>query len=75
MRPLPFGTQVNDQQGKHLAVVGQAGQALIATDAEAQTLEVRWGDRAEQHCLLKIDPATMPEDEGYRLQTLRCPTP
>ncbi|MES3710333.1 fimbrial biogenesis outer membrane usher protein [Pseudomonas putida] len=74
-RPLPFGTQVNDQQGKQLAVVGQAGQALIATDAQAQTLEARWGDRAEQHCLLKIDPATMPEDEGYRLQTLRCPTP
>nr|WP_269807055.1 fimbria/pilus outer membrane usher protein [Pseudomonas putida] len=74
-RPLPFGTQVNDQQGKHLAVVGQAGQALIATDAEAQTLEARWGDRAEQHCLLKIDPATMPEEQGYHLQTLRCPTP
>ena len=74
-RPLPFGTQVNDQQGKQLAVVGQAGQVLIATDAQAQTLEARWGDRAEQHCLLKIDPATMPEDEGYRLQTLRCPTP
>lgn len=74
-RPLPFGTQVNDQQGKQLAVVGQAGQVLIATDGQAQTLEARWGDRAEQHCLLKIDPATMPEDEGYRLQTLRCPTP
>ena len=55
--------------------MGQAGQVLIATDAQAQTLEARWGDRAEQHCLLKIDPATMPEDQGYRLQTLRCPTP
>jgi len=74
-RPLPFGTQVNDQQGKHLTVVGQAGQALIATDAQAQTLEARWGDRAEQRCLLKIDPATMPEEQGYRLQTLHCPTP
>ncbi|QCI15423.1 fimbrial biogenesis outer membrane usher protein [Pseudomonas putida] len=74
-RPLPFGTQINDQQGEHLAVVGQAGQALVATDAQPQTLEARWGDRAEQRCLLPIDPASMPEEQGYRLQTLRCPTP
>lgn len=74
-RPLPFGTQLNDKQGKHLAVVGQAGQALIATDAQAQTLEARWGERAGQRCLFSIDPATMPEEQGYRLQTLRCPTP
>nr|WP_178091255.1 fimbria/pilus outer membrane usher protein [Pseudomonas sp. DE0157] len=74
-RPLPFGAQVNDQQGQHLAVVGQAGQALVATGAEAQTLEVSWGDRAEQRCLLKIDPSTMPQEQGYHLQTLRCPIP
>lgn len=74
-RPLPFGTQVSSQQGDHLAVVGQAGQALLATGAEAQTLDIRWGSREEQHCQLPIDPAGMPEDQGYRLQTLRCPTP
>ncbi len=74
-RPLPFGTQVTDQQGNHLAIVGQAGQALAATDAHAQTLEARWGKRNEQRCLLKVDPTAMPEEQGYRLQTLRCPTP
>jgi outer membrane usher protein len=73
--PLPFGTQVNDQKGQHLAVVGQAGQALIATDTHAQVLEARWGDRTQQRCLLQIDPATMPQDQGYRVQTLRCPAP
>lgn len=74
-RALPFGTQVIDRQGKHLAVVGQAGQALIATDGQAQTLQAQWGDKDSQRCLLAIDPATMPEDQGYRVQTLRCPAP
>jgi len=74
-RALPFGTQVNDQQGNHLAIVGQAGQALVATTPQAQTLEARWGERDTQRCLLAIDPTTMPEDQGYRIQTLRCPAP
>jgi len=74
-RALPFGTQLSDQQGEHLAVVGQAGQALVATEATAQILEARWGDRPDQRCQLAIDPSSMQEDQGYRMQTLRCPAP
>lgn len=74
-RPLPFGTQVSNAGNETLAVVGQAGQALVATAEQAQTLDIRWGSDAEQRCQLAIDPANMPEDQGYRLQTLRCPAP
>ncbi|WP_405045990.1 fimbria/pilus outer membrane usher protein [Pseudomonas sp. BP01] len=73
--PLPFGTRVSTQQGEHLAIVGQAGQALVATDAHPQTLLATWGEQAQQQCQLPIDPSTMQEDQGYRMQTLRCTTP
>ena len=71
-RPLPFGAQVTDQQGNPLAVVGQGGQALVATQSQAQTLNVRWQADQEQRCSLDIDPARMQEQDGYHLQTLHC---
>lgn len=74
-QPLPFGTQVSDAQGNTLAIVGQGGQALIATGPQPQTLTVRWGKQDQQHCLLAIDPAQMEQRQGYHLQTLTCPTP
>ncbi len=70
--PLPFGAQVSDGDGNPLAVVGQAGQALIATHAQAQTLHVRWGEQAGQQCQLAVDPDSMQQAQGYRLQTLTC---
>ena len=73
--PLPFGTRVSTQQGEHLAIVGQAGQALVATDSQPQTLLASWGEQARQQCQLAIDPSTMQEDQGYRMQTLRCAAP
>ena len=71
-QPLPFGTQISDEQGKSLAMVGQGGQALIATDPHAQTLNVRWGKQGTQRCRLPIDPSQMEHREGYRIQTLTC---
>ncbi|MFS0827929.1 fimbria/pilus outer membrane usher protein [Pseudomonas phoenicis] len=70
-QPLPFGTQVRDAQGETLAIVGQGGQALIATGPQPQTLYVRWDD---QDCVQPIDPEQMEQREGYHLQTLTCPT-
>ncbi|AHC81467.1 ferrous iron transporter B [Pseudomonas monteilii SB3101] len=69
-KPLPFGAQVSDEQGQVLAVVGQAGQALVATDDKPQPLHVQWGG---QTCQLAIAPRSMREEQGYRLQTLQCP--
>jgi outer membrane usher protein len=71
-KPWPFGTQVSDSQGQTLAVVGQAGQALVATDHKAQALHLRWGQHT---CQVHIDPTDMPLEHGYRLQTLQCARP
>ncbi|ENB9666879.1 MULTISPECIES: fimbria/pilus outer membrane usher protein [Pseudomonas] len=71
-RPLPFGAQVSDAQGQVLAVVGQGGQALVATHLEQQQLLARWTAGSEQQCRFDITPATLPLEQGYRLQTLRC---
>lgn len=72
-QPLPFGTQVSDAQGTSLAIVGQGGQALIATGTDPQTLNVRWGKADDQACRLPIAPAQMELRQGYRSQTLTCP--
>jgi outer membrane usher protein len=71
-QPLPFGAQVSDAQGKVMGVVGQGGQVLLATDKHPQTLDVRWGEQSEPQCRLPIDPANMPESEGYRIEELTC---
>ncbi|WP_286919618.1 fimbria/pilus outer membrane usher protein [Pseudomonas sp. UBA6753] len=72
-KPLPFGTQVKDTQGKTLAVVGQGGQALVATEATSQVLNVRWGEQPAEQCQLSIKPASMRQQQGFYLQTLTCP--
>lgn len=74
-QPLPFGTQVSDATGNALAVVGQGGQALVATTNTRQTLHARWGDALDERCELTVDPAQMPVEQGYHLQTLTCPIP
>lgn len=71
-RPLPFGATVKDEQGQTLAVVGQAGQALVAIDASEQALRVDWHDQRPQQCAFDIDVAHMRQDGGYHLQTLHC---
>lgn len=68
-KPLPFGAQVLNQRGDMLGVVGQAGQIMLASLAEAQTLHVQW---AQSLCQLHLDPETMSARDGYRLQELTC---
>jgi outer membrane usher protein len=71
-QPLPFGAQISDSEGTVMGVVGQAGQVLLATDADPQTLDVRWGEQTEPRCRLSIDPGNMALAQGYRLQELTC---
>jgi outer membrane usher protein len=70
--PLPFGAQISNAQGETIGVVGQAGQVMLATSAEPQQLEVRWGEEGEQRCQMNIDPQTMDQAQGYRLQAVTC---
>ncbi len=69
---LPFGAHVSNSEGETIGVVGQAGQVMLATSAEPQRLDVRWGDEAEHSCQMSIDPQTMDEAQGYRLQQVTC---
>ncbi|MCI3945040.1 outer membrane usher protein fimD [Pseudomonas syringae] len=71
-KPLPFGAQVSDSQGNVMAIAGQGGQILLSTGMQAQTLDVRWGERTEFRCRLHIDPTGMPLTHGYRMQNLTC---
>ncbi|WP_244657161.1 fimbria/pilus outer membrane usher protein [Pseudomonas syringae] len=69
---LPFGAQVSDSKGQALGMVSQAGQLMLATGQEPQVLEVRWGTDTQPQCRLSIDPASMAQREGYRLQEVTC---
>lgn len=70
--PLPFGAQVHTTDGQALGVVGQAGQAVLNVGHGKQGLVVKWGEKATQRCEFEIDPDELPEQQGYRLQTLIC---
>ncbi|WP_410481989.1 fimbria/pilus outer membrane usher protein [Pseudomonas plecoglossicida] len=71
--PLPFGTQITDAKGNALAVVGQAGQALVASDIPGpQQLRAQWVDQATRACQVTLTPSDIPNVNGYRLQTLVC---
>lgn len=71
-QPLPFGAQISDVQGNLMGVAGQGGQILLSTGMQPQTLDVRWGNRPEPQCRLRIDPSSMPLAKGYRLQEVTC---
>ncbi|RRV07178.1 fimbrial biogenesis outer membrane usher protein [Pseudomonas sp. v388] len=71
-QPLPFGAQITDSEGKVLGVAGQAGQILLATSLDPQTLDARWGEQAGQRCSMHITPADMAQAKGYRIQELTC---
>lgn len=71
-QPLPFGAQVRDAEDAVIGIVGQAGQVMLSTDDQTQTLEVRWGEQTGQQCRLDVDPQRMELAQGYRLQTSTC---
>lgn len=64
--PLPFGAQVLDGAGQVVGMVGQGGLAYLRTEAEAATLAVRWGDAADQQCLVdyRVPAPAGPEAAG-----------
>jgi len=71
-QPLPFGAQLLDASGEVLGMVGQAGQAIVTTGLDAQQATAHWGDETSARCSVLLDPSTMLEAQGYRLQTLTC---
>lgn len=71
--PLPFGTQLTDAQGQAVAVVGQAGQALVATEIRGeQRLHAQWLDKSTRECQVTVTPENITAVKGYRIETLAC---
>ncbi|MNR27018.1 Outer membrane usher protein FimD precursor [compost metagenome] len=71
-QPLPFGAHLSNTEGDIIGIVGQAGQVMLSTGIEPQTLDVRWGEQTTPQCQLLIDPQSMEQAQGYRLQELTC---
>lgn len=71
-KPLPFAAQVSSLAGDQLGIIGQAGQMLLSTTLQSQTLNVRWGPAEEQSCKMQTDPTAMQEINGFHVQKLVC---
>nr|WP_314494018.1 fimbria/pilus outer membrane usher protein [uncultured Pseudomonas sp.] len=70
--PLPFGTPLHGAESNVLGIVGQAGQAMLSLHSGMQRLEARWSDAPADRCLIQVDPESIANVQGYRLQTLIC---
>ena len=75
-KPLPFGAQVEDDQGVNVGVVGQASRVIATGLLASGGLTVRWGEGAENSCRIHV---TLPEKQagnGYeRLDAVCEPIP
>lgn len=54
-QPVPFGAQVLDGADKPVGVVGQGGRTLVR-GADTDRLRVKWGEGAEDACLVDYSP-------------------
>jgi outer membrane usher protein len=62
-RPIPFGADVLDEQGKNIGVAGQASRLMVRGVQADTMLTVRWGAGAGQSCRLPIKlPPGKPSD-------------
>jgi len=50
---LPFAAEVRDADGRTVGHISQGGQALLRVHAPEGTLNVRWGQAADQQCQLQ----------------------
>ena len=57
---LPMGTELFDESGKSVGVVGQGGVAYLRGLEKQGKLQARWGDGENEQCLLTY---AMPDDE------------
>ncbi|WP_176240897.1 FimD/PapC C-terminal domain-containing protein [Pseudomonas sp. B5(2017)] len=69
---MPFGSQLHDADGNVLGIVGPAGRAMLSLADGLQLLEARWGEAPDERCRFELDPQAIPQNQGYRLQSLTC---
>ena len=54
--PVPFGAEVYDDQGNHVGMAGQGGQIVIRGIDDPSDLTVRWSDKPEDSCKIRLIP-------------------
>jgi outer membrane usher protein len=62
--PLPFGSDVFDEDGASIGVVGQGGKGFVRVSRTQGQLTVKWGADASATCRLHYDLGSQPDAEG-----------
>lgn len=62
--PLPFGSDVFDESGASVGIVGQGGKAFVRVANAQGQLTVKWGRDADASCLLHYSIAEEQGTEG-----------
>lgn len=69
-KPLPFGAQVFDANGKTVGVVSQGSRILAnGLDVGPATLVVKWGDGDTGRCTITSE-IPEPKEKGQRMQVV-----
>lgn len=71
-RPLPFGADVTDAQGKLVANVGQSGRFIARGLAgDRGLLIVSWGKKLGERCVIRYSPSSIEAAKTSRLAITR----
>lgn len=63
---LPFGSDVFDEDGASVGIVGQGGKAFVRVSRLQGQLTVKWGQNANATCRLHYAFAERPDADGAR---------
>ena len=73
--PLPFGSDVFDEDGASVGIVGQGGKAFVRVARAQGALTVKWGGNTDASCRLQYGLAKEPGADGSsRLRQLDAGT-
>jgi outer membrane usher protein len=72
-KPIPLGSEVLDDKGQYLAMVGQGDLIFVRGLAPQGQLVVKWGPGETQHCLLQYRlPANVDKLKDYPKVPAKC---
>ncbi|WP_258166658.1 fimbria/pilus outer membrane usher protein [Pseudomonas poae] len=73
--PMPFGSDVFDEEGNSVGIVGQGGKAFVRVSRQDGALTVKWGGNANASCRLQYGLDKEPGDDAiHRLRQLDAGT-
>lgn len=62
--PMPFGSDVFDEDGNSIGIVGQGGKAFVRVARDQGVLTVKWGSNDDASCQLQYGVGNQPKTEG-----------